>query len=301
MLSKIRAVRRKHRKQPPVLSEHNAVTGIHLRNCRVYPERMAAPTTPISGPATDKPPRPRRWVPLSLRVFVSMLLLLGVASAWLGVRGHEQLSVIREIERQGGTVESEPVGPKWLYELVGDENMRMFDEIVEVRLSVQATDATLCQMGRLTSLTLVTLVNSPATDVGLRHLKGMANLEWLLLSNTRVTDAGLANLEGLTNLKELWLSNTKVTDAGLVHLKGLTSLETLLLITTPVKDDGLANLKGLKNLKVLDIDDTQVTDAGLKYLKGMTNLRVLCLKYTQVTDAGVAELQRELPGLTIKR
>ena len=103
--------------------------------------------------------------------------------------------VIREIERLGGSVESEPVGPKWLYELVGDENMRMFNEVVEVRLSAQATDATLSQMIRLNSLTLVSVVNSPVTDAGLTHLKGMTNLRVLCLNYTQVTDAGVAELK----------------------------------------------------------------------------------------------------------
>lgn len=46
---------------------------------------MSAPTAATAAPAPDKPPRPRRWVPLSLRLFVVIngaIALIGIASFW---------------------------------------------------------------------------------------------------------------------------------------------------------------------------------------------------------------------------
>src|SRR5437868_2248538 len=97
---------------------------------------MSSPAKPISDPTTGKPPRPRRWIPVSLGMFVALLLVVGVASGlWIGVPAYRQLAIIQEIEGLGGTVDCVPIGPKWLRRWVGDENMRMFDEIVSVRLA----------------------------------------------------------------------------------------------------------------------------------------------------------------------
>jgi hypothetical protein len=51
----------------------------------------------------------------------------------------------------------------------------------------------------------------------------------------------------------------------------------------------------------MDLRWTQVTAAGLKELARLTNLTTLHFFETQVTDAGVADLQRLLPKLKIKR
>src|SRR5437899_1044585 len=92
---------------------------------------MAAPATSTSDPTTDKPPRPRRWIPVSLRMLVAVLTSLGVACAWYGVTGYRQLTAIRELESVPGDVRTKPVGPGWLRDWVGIERMRMFDEVVE--------------------------------------------------------------------------------------------------------------------------------------------------------------------------
>jgi len=237
---------------------------------------MAAPTTPNPDPATDNPPRPRRWVPRSLRIFAALVLILGVASAWLGARGYRQLIAIREIERLEGNVESVPKGPNWLRDFVGDEKMRMFDEVDSVSLfHGQATDAAMRQIGKLTSLKRVWLNNTLETDAGLAHLTALAGLEELCLSGTPVTDIGLAHLKGLTYLQKLELDNTHTTDAGLKELKGLSNLGSLWL------------------------GNTDVTDAGLMHLKGLTSLKLLWLDNTHVTYAGVSDLQGALPGVVV--
>lgn len=76
------------------------MTGIHLRTERAYPDDMANRTDPIPYPTTDEPLRSRRWIPMSLRIFAALLLILGYATAWLGVRGYQppQRGLITKLE-----------------------------------------------------------------------------------------------------------------------------------------------------------------------------------------------------------
>jgi hypothetical protein len=146
---------------------------------------------------TDKPPRPRRWIPLSLRIFVAILLLIGVGSALpVAVRPYRQWAAIGEIELLGGVASATHVGPFWLRELLGSDGMAPFDEIWKVNLS-----------------------STPADDRTLRHLRCMTQLTELRLSNTKVTDAGLVSLTDLPKLRYLDLTGTNVTAAGVVKLE----------------------------------------------------------------------------------
>ncbi len=69
------------------------------------------------------------------------------------------------------------------------------------------------------------------------------------------------------------------------------------------EDGDLKELAGLKNLQVLNVCNSQITDAGLKELAGLKNLQELNLFCSKVTDngEGVAELQKALPALKIRR
>jgi hypothetical protein len=149
--------------------------------------------------------------PLWIGVATVVLVVVGIALQ-IGLPIYREYAAIREIERLGGNVEIEiqSASPKWL----------PLANVVWVGLAgTPATDATVVQTGRLSSL------------------------RWLILDGTRVTDAGLANLEKLTVLEGLDLSNAGVTDAGLQHLKPLTALQYLRLGGTQVTEAGAAELK----------------------------------------------------------
>src|SRR5579872_7548230 len=90
----------------------------------------------------DKPPRPRRRIPVSLRICVAILIVFGLAGFWRCLTAYRQLAAIRELERLGGSFGREPVGPKWLRNVVGREGMEAFDEVTGI-LFTQATDSTL--------------------------------------------------------------------------------------------------------------------------------------------------------------
>jgi hypothetical protein len=181
---------------------------------------MADTATPKHDVPTDIPPRPRRWVPLSLRIFAALLVILGGGSLWIGFPAFRQYAAIREIQRLRGTANFRRVGPQWLRDVVGNQLMQGLDEVIDVDLRRTA-----------------------ANDHTLDHLKGLASLEWVDLGSTDVTDAGLAHLKELTNLQSLSLRNTAVTDAGLGSLRGLTKLKSLDLHNTKVNYEAAFELK----------------------------------------------------------
>src|SRR6478752_3451134 len=105
---------------------------------------MSTLANPTPDATTDKPPRPRRWFPLSLRLFAVILLLLFAGSVlWIGVPAYRQNLALSEIERLGGIARTEPAGWKWLRDCVGEGRMRMFENVVMIDLGPEATDATL--------------------------------------------------------------------------------------------------------------------------------------------------------------
>jgi len=231
------------------------MTGIHLRIGRGYPDGMATTSNPVPDPTTARPPRPRRWIPLSLKLFAAILMLLGVASVLLvwacylesQERQREQ-GLVQQIEHWGGSV-ARVTGGSWLRQFARQDsliNVTHFERISFIRLDGTATkdaDLALLRRSRLTSLEGVSLDRTAVSDAGLRHLGNLTNLRYVNLSRTAVTDAGLAHLSGSTNLQELFLDGTAVTDAGLARLHGLTGLRMLGLTNARVSDVGVAELK----------------------------------------------------------
>jgi hypothetical protein len=66
---------------------------------------MVAPETRNPVPAKDKPPHPRRWIPVSVRFLVLFLPFLGIVGfTWIAIRGYTNAVLINEIERLGGEV-----------------------------------------------------------------------------------------------------------------------------------------------------------------------------------------------------
>src|SRR5579863_1548781 len=88
---------------------------------------MSTPASP--APATPRPPRARLWIPLPLRFFVVILVVLPIlGSAWIGVTAYRRQTAIREIRRLGGTVAIRQAGQQWLRDWVGGERMMMFGD-----------------------------------------------------------------------------------------------------------------------------------------------------------------------------
>jgi hypothetical protein len=71
----------------------------------------------------DKPPSPRRWIPLSVRICAALLVMLGVGSLWIVVPAFRRSVAIREIERLGGTVNFRRRVPQWLRDVAGSRDL----------------------------------------------------------------------------------------------------------------------------------------------------------------------------------
>jgi hypothetical protein len=251
---------------------------------------MLVPATPTSEPAIEKPPRRRRWIPLSLRIFAVILVLVTLCSCWQICLRHV---AIQEIERTGGTiVDARPRGPQWLRDRLGHDWSRVLDQVVQVQLGAQASDATLADLTALSEVEILWLADSRrVTDSGLVHFRKMPNLGELGLP-PNVTDAGLRHLSAMTALRDLSLNRAQITDVGLTHLKNLSRLRGLHLSGTKVTDAGVAQLTGMVNLDWLDLAHTRVTNAGLEFLQALPVLRGLDLSGTRVTDSGLICLKR---------
>jgi hypothetical protein len=294
---------------------------------------MPASESAASVPTTDKPPRRRRWIPLSLRLSVAILFCLGAISActaWLLVWlpfSREQRA-IRVIQDRGGRIEfMHERGPDWLRRLgkqfqvldrvrsvnwngstsengfvASDVDLKQIEDLVEVEdlnlAGTAVTDsglATLCGLRKLKSL----IISETAIgDDGLEHLARIESLELLNLDNTHVADAGLAHLRRLAGLHYLHLSGTRVGDTGMMHLRN-ADLKIIGLRRTQIGDIGLAHLAQMANLETLDISATEVGDAGLPHLRQLSKLRSLHMEGTQVTARGVGALQVALPDSLI--
>lgn len=201
---------------------------------------LAKPTT---DPTSGKPPRRRRWIPASLRMFLAMLATLGVGTVWIGfsiwLPYHREQQIVAEIRNCGGKVRFEASKSDCLPMLIGGERMKVFDRVTEVWCS-----------------------NSSISDAEVLRFTGLKELKCLGLSRTAVSDTSLVHLSAMTKLESLYLDKTRISDTGLTHLGSLTTLRKLSVADTMVTDDGLAQLNRLNNLEVLWLKHTGVSDAG---------------------------------------
>lgn len=179
-------------------------------------------------------------------MFVATVVLVVLAVALpVGVPIWRQQVLLRRIERLGGLYYTNPRGPEWLRQWIGEERMAALDDVDRVSLDY----------------------SHDLTDAGLVQLQQLSKLEALSLLDTHISNDGLVHIARLTRLRDLDLVGTSVSDRGLVYLRGLTSLELLDLDRTGVTDSGLKHLKGLTKLQFLSLVETQVTDAGVDELE----------------------------------
>src|SRR5438874_1776609 len=107
---------------------------------------MIESAKPIPTPVADKPPRTRRWIPLSLRAYAVLLLMLGGGgTVWFGLHAYRQYAAIERLERavfnkrtgihmQPGKVVTSSSAPGWLRSQIGDTPVRAFERPISVQL-----------------------------------------------------------------------------------------------------------------------------------------------------------------------
>jgi internalin A len=222
---------------------------------------------------TTRPPRRERWIPLSLRMFVTMLVLLFVGSAlWVGVPAYRQHVALGKIKTLGGQCSFERTAPQWLRDLVGNEVVRPLDAVELIEFSPD--DATFRR----------------------RFGCGIYTGPIFRSSGPTVGDATVACVTAFRSTKRLDLRWTDIGDAGMTHVSRLLVLTELDLEGTDVSDRSAPILAQLTNLRRLNIGHSKITDLGFVHLKALTNLETLAADGNQLTNAGIQHLT-ELPHL----
>ncbi len=255
-----------------------------------------------------------RWYQYSLRSLMIVVTLACIAMSWVAAKmkqARERKAAVERILNDGGRViydyqrdafdnVSEPPGPLWLRELLGND---LFANVTEVDFEGGPCDANLENLKGFTSLRSLRLNSTMVSDANMENLRRLTSIRSLKLGPTILRGFNLEDLKGLPHLEELDLSNAGSwgRDIGLRHLEGLTGLRKLNLYGACIGDEDQKHLGGLVQLQELDLSYTSVTDAGLKHLKGLTQLRRLLLHFSNVTAAGAAELQKALPNCQISR
>ncbi len=207
----------------------------------------------VSDAGGMETPRKRPWwryMRLSVRGLILVILAVGGCLGWWLERARVQRKAVAAIRAAGGwiTYEWDVPGalsaPGWRQWVAEHVDVDLTSNIVRASLSPSCGDSELALVAQFD------------------------RLESLDVRGANVTDAGMASLRRLTRLRSLYLADGPITDAALVHLEALTGLEILSLNRTPVTDAGLVHLKGLARLRMLELASTQVGDAGLASLEG---------------------------------
>jgi hypothetical protein len=264
-----------------------------------------------------------RWVRLSLRAVMLIILAFAV---WLSLavnRARQQRAAVEAITKHGGWVHydhdyvngkfvsgRQPWGPIWLRRSLGDEYFQriahvnfVYDSSTGKRFdnnSTEKCDEVLALLASQHGLKRLLMKGPQATDKGLAYLKDQTYLEDLYIWNsTEISDEGLKHIRGLVNLKNLHIDSSRVTDAGFLALAGMTKLDHLVLQSHSFSDRGFTTVAGMKDLTWLCVGGSKgspslISDDGLALVTSMKNLTNLQLSHSRVTDKGLVHLK----GLT---
>ncbi len=213
---------------------------------------------------------PRRWLSLSLRGSLLLILLLGL---WLGWQAHlarKQREAVAAVTAYGGFVRYDweldgngmpvpgatPRAPGWLRRAVGED---YFQRVAVVDM-IHATDRR--GMADLTE---------SESDVLMAKLAAFPDLREVYLPGELATDRAMETIGGLTGLRTLMMWEARIT--CLPKLRRLRGHKALQVSDAGLRDDDLAHLAPLVKLEELDLGRNPVTDAGMSHLAGLKALR----------------------------
>ena len=257
---------------------------------------ISRPCSIIAAMADSSSKPSRRWLRLSLRSLLFLVVVISVPLAWKVNRAHNQRRVVAKLTSLGAQViwsfqqpgAKDPPEPQWLRRLLGDH---FFFDVHHVDTS-GATEDVILEAAALPNLKSLYVDSDALTDDGIANLARISDVETLSLRSTNITDTGLERLTGLKNLKHLILSGPQFTATGLSHLAKLRQLEYLSLNGTKLNDEVCAILFKLSRLTTLQLGDLEITHAQLERLSELSQLRTFALVNTNSGDSGLAHLER---------
>jgi len=257
------------------------------------------PPLPVPMDGIDKPPRRRRWMPVSVRMLAAFLFLTGL---WGGTTACRRVVAIWEIERVGGQIGFDRGGPEWLRDLLDDKLMRCFDGVEYIHFLPGPDDYLRDPRGEHLTGVLPYALGPAVDDATLAYLPRFPELKSLGLRWAKITDAGMVHLSRLQDLEHLGLEDTKVSDASAPVLGRMPALTNLNVSHTRLTAEGLAKLAGHRKLQIIEIDETQVGPASIASLATMPALQYVWLPeidYYQVLPLR-KKLRSALPGVTVQ-
>jgi len=212
--------------------------------------------------------------------------------------------VTEAVANYKGTVRLENGGPQWLRDIVGDDDMHVFDRLTGIDLNDRQsphdktykrneniTDEWLAVLKFTPELTALDIANTGIKGPGLKEVGKLKNLETLNLTLTAITDEFLEPLQNLTKLRSLSLASAQCNGEGFRFFDKLKQLENANFHFTPVNDAGLAGISHVPSLIRLEIVHTHFTDAGTPALAKLVNMERLQIGSREATGAALVPLR----------
>lgn len=195
---------------------------------------MATETSPEASPR-----RRNRWLTLSLRALILLVVLAAGAMGWLAYRIRSKRVAVAGIVKAGGILryrwqspngrfepKAAPPARNWYRDLLGPE---LFDEVDAVSLTGRNAIALLPQIAQFPSLKTLSLFDAAVSDADLAVIQGLTELRILHLVRVQGPGSVLRYLRGMRHMETIDAKGFSATDADLAHLEGLTSLRNLSL------------------------------------------------------------------------
>lgn len=241
---------------------------------------------------------------------IAVALFAGLVLLYIGVITpfRRTLWIANHVQVTAGTssfIRSEPGGPKWLREVVGDEGMTGFDDITQLRWvdpdepsQTRQLLKCLAPHARVERLELLNCQEDCDDTFG--RLDGLANLKTLRLRGCILTDEGMRHLRRCESLTTLHLTDMSITNAGIEHVGTLKSLRELHISHCPgVSYESLGHLNRVTGIQELHLSGAGFTDESVRYVSDMKQLKVLDVVETEITGQGAARLAESLPQCAV--
>jgi hypothetical protein len=136
-----------------------------------------------------------------------------------------------------------------------------------------ADDETVQQLGKLSSLRRLALIECAIADENLANITNCAHLEALDLIDDSITDAGIAHLTKLPLLRELKLRSNSITASGLAPFAQTLRLQSLTLRCEGLTDNVFDTLVQMGSLEKLTLAKcVNLSNEGVRRLLELPNL-----------------------------
>ena len=175
-----------------------------------------------------------------------------------------------------------------------DDGIRQLRNLTKLRdLDVQDTVSNGEFLNKLKAERLESLSVRRISDETAEQLRKYSSLTSLTIYDSPMTERGFAAITELRRLRTLRLRDcTNIAPSAFAGLAKMHSLRTLDVLNTPVGDETLTLLTNLE-LTSLELNSENVTDTGMQHVFSMLTLNRLVLgAKTRVTDRGLRHLWR---------